>query len=183
MGFGRRRVLGRDAVVTGVRAWGGTPIPPRVAQRAFTRWVGVGDCHQSNYSVASHGYAQIGWRDGRDRYGTTAHRAAWVHVNGQIPRGMTVDHICRNRQCVNTQHLRLISNLENARRNAPGRDFNIGDACARGHSADELVTVTRQGRPSTTCGTCRKIRTRRGNWRARKKGPLPDSLRFPEDMR
>ena len=87
-------------------------IPPSAAERAFTRWVESADgCLISTYSVASHGYAQIGWSRTSGRGMTTAHRAAWVHANGQIPDGMTIDHMCKNRRCVNVKHLRVLSNF------------------------------------------------------------------------
>lgn len=44
-----------------------------------------------------------------------AHRASWTHFFGPIPVGMTVDHVCRERTCVNPDHLRLMTNEDNAR--------------------------------------------------------------------
>lgn len=115
-------------------------IPKRVAARAATRFVGdEHGCHISTYSVASHGYAQIGWVDewdGRTKM-VTAHRAAWVHANGQIPEGMTIDHLCKQRRCVNLEHLRMLENFENARRTS-GRDWPLGQ-CVNGHPDSELV--------------------------------------------
>src|SRR5258705_11557020 len=117
----------------------GIPIPRRVAARAFySRRRGPNGCQISTYSVASHGYAQIGWTDNSGiRRGTTAHRAAWTHVHGQIPAGMTVDHkpTC-DRRCVNVKHLRLLSNYENGRRTS-GRDWPLGE-CINGHSNEFL---------------------------------------------
>lgn len=122
-------------------------IPSPVARRALTRCTpGVEGCLISTYSRGSHGYAQIGWHDhtaGKRRM-TTAHRAAWVAANGcQIPSGMTVDHACHVRTCVNPDHLRLLSNVENARDNrqvkgVDGRDqlpgvALLGLTCQRGH--------------------------------------------------
>lgn len=112
-------------------------IPDRVAQRAATRWEpGDGGCWISTYSVASHGYAQIGWQDDNYRQVVTAHRAAWVHVNGQIPPGMTVDHVCRVRRCVNPAHLRLMTNVDNATSNGRGnrrKPTPTGTLCSAGH--------------------------------------------------
>lgn len=112
-------------------------IPPRVAERAATRYETDGECWISTYSTASHGYAQIGWsEEGRDKV-VTAHRAAWVyHNHKQIPDGYTVDHLCKNRRCVNPQHLRALPNFENARRTF-GRDWPMG-TCINGHSNKEL---------------------------------------------
>lgn len=113
-------------------------IPERVAARAATRFVvDEHGCHISTYSVASHGYAQIGWTDGDYRQVVTAHRAAWVHVNGQIPEGMTIDHLCKERRCVNVAHLRILENFQNARRTS-GRDWPLGQ-CVNGHPDSELV--------------------------------------------
>lgn len=124
-----------------VSRWGSVLIPPRVAERAAFKFTLVDDCHISTYSVASHGYAQIGWRDGSKHFGTTAHRAAWVYYHGQIPVGMTVDHIqskCTSRRCVREDHLRLLENFENARR-THGRNWILG-GCIEGHPNDGLVS-------------------------------------------
>lgn len=120
--------------------------------RAFDKWIpGEGGCQISTYSTASHGYAQIGWYDddGR-RYGTLCHRAVWTLVNGQIPDGMTIDHVCKNRRCVNIDHLRMLSNFENARRTA-GRDWPVGE-CINGHSNEHLTFEGGKWR----CRLCRR---------------------------
>ena len=41
------------------------------------------------------------------------HRLAWEQANGPIPVGMVIDHLCRNRECVNVEHLEVVSNAEN----------------------------------------------------------------------
>lgn len=116
-------------------------IPSEVSARALSRVEILPDgCHLSTYSVGSHGYAQIGWeRKDCGRRGTTAHRAAWTAVNGQIPLGMTIDHLCRTRRCVNPEHLRMLSNVDNARDNS---------------QADKWVAGLgpRQGRPAVIAG-------------------------------
>ena len=133
-------------------------IPPAAAQRAYSRWVKSPDgCLISTYSVASHGYAQIGWGSKVNGRGmTTAHRAAWSHVKGRIPDGMTIDHICKNRRCVNVDHLRMLSNFENARRTR-GRDWPLGE-CINGHPNSDLIT--KAGKPSK-CRLCSRETSRR----------------------
>ena len=139
-------------------------IPSRPAQRAHDNVTPAPDgCWISNYSIGSHGYAQVGWKDpDADKMrGTTAHRASWVHANGrQIPDGMTVDHTCKNRRCVNPAHLRLLSNFENARRTS-GRDWQLG-SCINGHSNEHL---TYRG-AKRACGICRAEWDAR--WRAKR---------------
>lgn len=43
-----------------------------------------------------------------------AHRYSWTMANGAIPEGMFIDHICRNRACVNPGHLRFASVKQNS---------------------------------------------------------------------
>ena len=141
-------------------------IPQRVAERAATRYETDGDCRVSTYSVASHGYAQIGWRDGSYRHVVTAHRAAWVyHHEKQIPDGHTIDHLCKNRRCVNPEHLRLMTNFENARRTF-GRDWTVG-TCVNGHPNSELHWDGRR----YGCKPCKAMYQR--NYRERKRANRP----------
>lgn len=180
--------------------WNSVPIPARVAQRAYERVeVNEEGCWISTYSVASHGYAQIGWQEnGRGRV-VLAHRAAWVHVNGQMPLGMTLDHLCKTRRCVNPEHLRVLPNFENARR-VNGEDFPLG-GCRNGHSNEHLIAVVRrtkagERRIGWSCGECGRLNRERyqrrhperyrlvvarSNWRRRHPGePLPAHLALPD---
>lgn len=162
--------------------WNSVPIPPRVAERAYTSVEKRDDgCWISTYSVASHGYSQIGWQNRGARHVVLGHRAAWVHANGQVPLGMTLDHICKERRCVNPNHLRMLPNFENARR-TNGMDWGIG-ACANGHSAEHLRQIasrkSKSGkkRAGLGCSLCYQLYTARSNWRTRHPGrPMPEHL-------
>lgn len=137
-------------------------IPSRVAKRAASRYKINGECWISTYSVASHGYAQIGWQDGDYRQVVTAHRAAWVYHNEmQIPEGHTIDHLCKNRRCVNPEHLRMLSNFENARR-THGRDWPVG-TCVNGHPNSDLYWNGKK----YACKPCKVMHQR--NYRARER--------------
>lgn len=133
-------------------------VPERVAIRAASnveeRPTETG-CIISSYGVGSHGYPQIGWSDNAIRRVTLVHRVVWISTYGAIPDGMTVDHMCKTRRCVNAEHLRLLTNFENARRTF-GRDWPLG-RCVNGHPNSEL---TRRGSKSV-CRTCSAIWQRR----------------------
>ena len=138
-------------------------IPLQVAERAAKKYLQIGDCFISNYSVASHGYAQIGWSENNKTNMTLAHRAAWVFHNGQIPDGMTIDHVCKNKRCVNINHLRILSNFDNARR-TNGADWELGK-CKNGHPDTELMRVTRktkfgERRDGLACRICKNEQSR-----------------------
>lgn len=149
--------------------WNTVVVPERVARRAIER-IDVDDkgCWISRYSVASHGYAQVGWSlpagAGPKTRMVLAHRAAWTAVHGQVPLGMTLDHTCKQRRCVNPAHLRLLPNFENARRTS-GKDWPIG-SCINGHSAASLRPIKRRSKDGSprwgrTCDECMKISQQR----------------------
>lgn len=135
-----------------VARWNRVQVPDRVRARAYARWVPDGDCRISTYSTASHGYAQIGWQNRPERHVVLAHRAAWEFINGPVPPGKTLDHLCKTRRCVNPAHLRVLDNYENARR-TNGRDWPIGQ-CVRGHSNDRLY---RDSAGKRICRDCKKV--------------------------
>ena len=92
-----------------------------------------------------------------------AHRVAWVIHRGVIPELMVLDHVCRNRSCVNPDHLEIVTQKANVHRSPlMGWDMTQGAAqCQRGHdvsSPDSWVVVAKSGR--RFCRECHRARGR-----------------------
>jgi len=66
-----------------------------------------------------------------------AHRVSYFLAHGDLPAGLTVDHLCRNLICVNPDHLEMVTHAENMRR---GISFSAKNHkkthCPRGHAYD-----------------------------------------------
>lgn len=82
-----------------------------------------------------------------------AHRVAWTLVNGPIPPGLVIDHLCRNRACVNPLHLEVVTNRENTVRGELWQREVTN--CPAGHAYDEANTY-RNPRGSRRCRTCQR---------------------------
>lgn len=50
-----------------------------------------------------------------------AHRISYIQLVGQIPSGLEIDHLCRNRSCIKPSHLEAVSHLVNMQRGKPGK--------------------------------------------------------------
>ena len=84
------------------------------------------------------------------RYMLRAHRYAYQRMRGPIPPNQELDHLCRQKRCVNPDHLEAVSHLVNVRR---GDRVRRDTHCAvRGH----LLDKANLGR-NHVCKTCVRI--------------------------
>lgn len=62
-----------------------------------------------------------------------AHRFAYRQLVGPIPPWLQIDHLCRNRRCVNPNHLELVTSQENIKRGLTGIKSLQKTHCPKGH--------------------------------------------------
>jgi hypothetical protein len=84
------------------------------------------------------------WTGPRSRYGygrhgaKHAHRLVYEAARGPIPVGLVCDHLCRNRGCVNPEHIEPVTSGENVRRGISGQlareRQRAKTHCPRGHA-------------------------------------------------
>lgn len=90
-----------------------------------------------------------------------AHRFAYELLVGPIPEGMQLDHLCRNRACVNPTHREPVTHRENIMRGlAPTAQNARKTHCKRGHPL-EGDNVYRSPRGHRTCRTCKRLSRKR----------------------
>ena len=147
--FKRRAGLTDAIMATPGPADGGPPPPPR------------GDCHPWGGRLDRDGYPQFKVK--RDRIETilTAHRLAYViHRGRPVPAGLQLDHLCRNRSCVNPLHLQATTGRTNTLRGRTVAAMNAAKThCVNGHelSGNNLA----RGQPGRACRPCRGDRDRK----------------------
>lgn len=87
-----------------------------------------------------------------------AHRFVYEQVVGPIPKGLELDHKCRNQLCVNPKHLEPVTHTVNVRRGDAGINNASKTHCIRGHEFTAENTInTASGR---NCRTCRRDNAR-----------------------
>lgn len=107
-------------------------------------------------STLAGGYGQIwvGSRTDGTRRRQVAHRASYEAFVGPVPDGLFLDHLCRNRACVNPDHLEPVSTQTNIRRGVAPPAINAAKThCKRGHEFTLENTYMNQGK--RYCRQCR----------------------------
>lgn len=112
-------------------------------------WIWTGACSPNGY-----GHALI--RGGGKKKYRDVHRTSYLLYKGHIPHGMTLDHLCRVKCCVNPDHLEVVTQKENNRRQKA-----VITHCPQGHPYNEENTYRRKdGKEKRDCKTCRSRRSK-----------------------
>ncbi|MGQ4513709.1 HNH endonuclease [Streptomyces sp. DW26H14] len=128
-----------------------------VADRFWAKVSPTGFCWEWKASIKPNGYGQFGVASGRVVY---AHRYAYELLVGPISEGADIDHLCRNRACVNPDHLDPVDRRTNLLRSPitlPGSAARRG-ACRRGHPWTPDNTRFESGH--RICRSCRNASKR-----------------------
>lgn len=134
-----------------------------VEERFWSKVDGDGDCWEWMAGACSSGYGTFS-TDGKE---IGAHRWAYEHLVGPIPDSLHIDHLCRNRRCVNPDHLEPVTQMENVRRGLAGERMRVRTHCPMGHPYDVMKANGRRG-----CKRCMRAACRR-YYHARTKIPKP----------
>lgn len=119
----------------------------------------VGGCWEFTGSkMRGYGRLTTGSREDSSRRTRQAHIVSYETFIGPIPEGLQIDHLCRNKACINPEHLEAVTMRENILRSIPYRDpakygvLNRNKThCKDGHELDYISPIGKRG-----CKTCRR---------------------------
>lgn len=97
------------------------------------------------------------------------HRVSYQLLKGIIPNGLELDHLCRNRICINPHHLEAVTHKENLRRGLNGfigaLKQRLKTHCPKGHEytkENTRIHISKKNQKSRLCKTCdREVHNRR----------------------
>jgi hypothetical protein len=128
-----------------------------------------GGCWRWTGMIDKAGYGRI--RDGDTGQSLYAHRVSYEMHRGHVPAGLELDHLCRNRWCVNPDHMEAVTHRANYMRGVSKGALAVRTGqCHRGHEWTPENTYIRVGKPNErVCRAC--ARERDAKRRKRRKEP------------
>jgi hypothetical protein len=134
------------------------PYVPTLSERFWSKVDAEGDCWEWTGAINPNGYGVF--RVGSKNEG--AHRFAYTDLVRQIDPGKVIDHLCKNRKCVNIDHLEMTTYSENNKRGAATavikNKWSKVTHCKRNH---EFTPENTLNGPRRGCRACRDDRRRK----------------------
>jgi len=139
------------------------PTKPRPALDRFAEKIALTDvgCIEWIAGTNEAGYGIFFVSKSPRRKFVRAHRWSYEYHIGPIPAGLVLDHLCRNRACVNPAHLEPVTERENILRGvSPSARHKALTHCPSGHPySGPNLYVDPVG--SRHCRECKRVRDRR----------------------
>lgn len=97
----------------------------KLVDKTSNCWMWTGSVTKaSGFAYGAWSYYDYSWK---------AHRIAYTLKKGPIPEGLTLDHLCRNKLCVNPSHLEPVTQSVNSSRTWTHPDRLYSLTCPYGH--------------------------------------------------
>lgn len=128
------------------------PIKDRIHSRTI---VDKDGCWLWQGYLSSNGYGPMRIPGTRRR--ELVHRLSYREYKGEIMSGMTIDHLCKKRNCANPDHLEMVTAQENnSRSSSPSAINKLKVECKYGHPLSGTnLTFDKKG--SRVCKTCKSL--------------------------